>query len=247
METTELAVKTRIENGKKATKAIRRRGSIPSIVYGHGMKPLALEVEVRRLYQALHTKAGENVLISLKVDGAKLKESTCLIKEIQHHPITDEIIHVDFTVVSLTEKIGVKVPLVLKNSAEALGLKEGGVLDQVHYEIEIECLPTQIPEKFELDVKAMKIGDALHIKDVAIPKEITCKLAPEEVVVALHPPAKVEEAPAEAQAAAQPEVIEKGKKEEAAEGEEAAPPAPGGAKPQAAKSPAPAAKPEKKE
>ena len=244
METVELLVKAREAKGKSAAKTIRRRGSVPGIVYGHGMKPVSLEVEARRLYQALHTKAGENALITLKVDGAKLKESTCLIKEIQHNPITDEIAHVDFTVISLTEKIEVKVPLVLKNSADALGVKEGGVLDQVHHEIEVECLPTQIPEKFELDVKGMNIGDAFHIKDLAIPKDVTCKLGPEEVIAALHPPAKEEAAPTE-EAATQPEVIEKGKKEEVVEGEGAAAPAAGAAKPAAAKTPA--AKPEKKE
>lgn len=254
METVELAVKTRTTTGKSHAKAARRRGSVPANVYGHGMKPISLEVETKRLHQALHTKAGENVLITLKVEGAKLKESTCLIKEIQHNPVTDEIAHVDFTIISLTEKIEVKVPLVLKNSAEAVGMKEGGVLDHVHHEIEVECLPTQIPERFELDIKGMKIGDAFHIKDLSIPKDVTCKLGPEEVIVALHPPAKEEAAPTE-EAATQPEVIEKGKKEEAEEGEGAAPaagakPAGGAAKPAAAKAPAakaPAAKPEKKE
>ncbi len=256
METVDLAVKTRTQTGKAHAKSIRRKGLIPGIVYGHGMKPVALEVERRQLSQALHTKAGENVLISLKLEGAKLKESTCLIKEIQHNPVTDEISHVDFTVISLTEKIEVKVPIVLKNSAEALGVKEGGVVDLVHHEIEIECLPTQIPEKFEVDVKGMKIGDAIQVKDLNIPTDLICKLSAEEVVVALHPPQKEEVAPAEGEAATQPEVIEKGKKEEVEEGAEDAP-APAkqssqtAAKPAAApKAAAPkpaAAKPEKKE
>lgn len=244
METVELAVNTREADGKKGAKTIRRKGGVPAIVYGHGMRPLSLEVEARRLSQALHTKAGENVLINLRVQGAKLKETTCLIKEIQHHPITDEITHVDFTVISLTEKIEVKVPLMLLSTAEALGVKEGGVLDQVVHEIEIECLPTQIPAKFELDVKGMKIGDDLRVKDLSIPKDVTCKLGLEEVLVALHPPAKEEVALPPEGEVTQPEVIEKGKKEEVEEGE-VAPAA--GAKQAAPAKPAGAPKPEKKE
>ncbi len=218
METMNLGAKPRKEVGKKATKSTRRQGLIPATVYGHGMKPLSVEVGVRDFHSALHTKAGENVLISLKVEGVKLKESTCLIKDIQHNPVSDHIDHVDFTVISLTEKITVKVPLVVQNATEALGIKEGGILDVIHHEIEVECLPTQIPEKIEVDIKAMNINDALHTKDLAIPKDVTCKLSADEVIVTIHPPAKEEVAPTE-EAATQPEVIEKGKKVETEEGE----------------------------
>ena len=239
METIPLAAKPRTEVGKKATKQTRRQGKVPAILYGHGMKPLSLEVGVRDLYVALHTRAGENVVISLKVDGVKLKESTCRIKEIQHNPVTDEIAHVDFTVISLTEKITVKVPLVVEHAEEAAGVKEGGILDVVHHEIEVECLPTQIPEKIEVNVKEMKIGDAIHRRDLVIPTGVECKLPPEEVVVSLHPPAKEAEAPTE-EAPSQPEVIEKGKKLEPGEGEVAAP------GPEKKAAPAGSAAPEKK-
>lgn len=226
MEKISLEAKPRLEVGKRMTKQVRGRGAVPAILYGHGMTPLALEVDSRRLHQVLHTKAGENVVIHLNVEGVKLKESTCLIKEIQHEPMTDDIDHVDFTVISLNERITVKVQLVVQNAADALGIKEGGVLDVVHHEIEVECLALQIPEKITVDVKAMKIGDALHAKELEMPKEVQCKLPPDEVVVALHPPAKVVEAPAE-EAATQPEVIEKGKKVEAEEGTTPAPSAAG--------------------
>lgn len=238
MERAQLVAKQRTELGKK-TKALRREGLVPAIIYGHGMKPLPLQVNKKELYHALHTKAGENVLIDLKVDGVKLKESTCLIKEMQHDPISDDIQHVDFTVVSLTEKISVKVPLVLQHAEEALGVKEGGVMDVVHHEIEVECLPTQIPGKIAVDVKEMKIGDAIQSRDLPIPQGVTCKLDPEEVVIALHPPVKEEVAAPAEEGAAEPEVIEKGKKVEAEEGAEA-PVAP------AAKAAAPASKTEKK-
>ncbi len=226
METMKLQATSRTTTGKRSSKDVRRKGSIPAVLYGHGMTPLSVEVNYREFDKALHTKAGENVLINLQVEGVKLKESTCLIKEIQHNPVTDEIAHIDFTVISLNEKIEVKVPVLVSHAEEAAGVKEGGVLDVVHHEIEIECLPTEIPEKFEIDVRAMKIGDAIHLKDLKIPKGITCKLDDEEVIVTLHPPAKEEEKPLE-EGAVQPEVIEKGKKlEEGEEGEAPAKAAP---------------------
>lgn len=233
METMQLQAKPRAEIGKKSTKAVRRNGALPAILYGHGIKPVALEIGVKDFQTLLHTKAGENVLIDLQVSGVKLKESTCRIKEIQHNPVTDDIAHVDFTLISLTEKIRVKVPLVPQHGEEAIGIKEGGVLDVVLHEIEVECLPTQIPEKIIVDVKAMKIGDAVHARELQLPNGVECKVDAEDVVVALHPPAK-EEVPATEEAPTQPEVIEKGKKEEAEEGAEAAP-APKAAAPKAEK------------
>ncbi|HXV27587.1 MAG TPA: 50S ribosomal protein L25/general stress protein Ctc [bacterium] len=225
METVPLNVKARKNFGSRIARAIRREGKIPAILYGHGMEPLSLEVEEKALHKVLHTKAGENVLITLNVQDTDLKESTCLIKEIQHDPRTDEIQHVDFTVISLTEKIEVKVPLILKHTEEAPGIKEGGVLDVVHHEVEVECLPTQIPERIEVDIKTMKIGDSIHVKDLPLPADVVCKLPSEDVVIALHPPRKEEEAPAATEEITQPEVIEKGKKaeEEAPETEEKKP------------------------
>lgn len=225
MATVNLAATPRPKTGKQAAKQVRRIGFVPGNLYGHGMKPLALQVNSRELSQALHTKAGENVVITLQVEGVKLKESTCLIKELQHNPVSDKIDHVDFTVISLTEKIDVKVPLIIKGTEEAPGVKEGGILDVIHHEIEVECLPTEIPEKIEIDVKAMKIGDTIHLKDIQLSKGVVCKLDAEEVLVALHPPAKEEEPAAAvtaegAAAPTEPEVIEKGKKP--VEGEEEA-------------------------
>jgi large subunit ribosomal protein L25 len=227
MATFSLGAKPRTIMGKQAAKEVRRQGFVPGNLYGHGMTPVSLQVTERELLAALHTKAGENVVISLQVEGVQLKESICLIKELQHNPVTDKINHVDFTVISMTEKIDVKVPITLLHSAEAPGVKEGGVLEMTHHELEVECLPTDIPEKIVISVKAMKIGDAIHVKDLAMPQGVTCKLDEEAVVVSLHPPMK-EEVAGEEVAPGEPEVIEKGKKPE--EGAEAAAAAPAAAK-----------------
>lgn len=225
MKTIELKAQAREVLGKKATKAVRREDQIPAILYGQGVKPIPLKVTQKEFYRVTHTKARGNVLISLKIDGEKAKkdkDTTCLIKEVQRNPITDEIYHVDFTAISLTEKIRIKVPLVIKDAEQAIGVKEGGVLDLVHHEIEVECLPTEIPERLESSVKNLKIGDSIHIKELEFPPNVTPVLEPDEVVVALHPPQKVEEVAPAAEAAAEPEVIEKGKKEKPEEAEAAA-------------------------
>ncbi len=219
----------RTEVGKQAAKRARRGGFIPAIIYGHGMKPLSLQLNLKAFRQTLQTKAGENVVLDLKVEGVTLKESTCLIKEIQHNPVTDEITHVDFTVISLTEKIEVKVPVVVEGAEDAPGIKEGGVLDLILHEIEVECLVTDIPEKITVNVKGLKINDSISVGDLAIPSGVTCLLPAEEVVVAVHPPAKEEVKGVEEGAPAEPEVIEKGKKPEADEE--------GGAAPKAAAAP----------
>jgi large subunit ribosomal protein L25 len=225
MKTIELKAQLREKVGKKATKAVRREGKIPAILYGRGLTSTPLAVSSKDFHQVTHTKAGANVLISLKMEGSKAKkETTCLIKEAQRDPVTDHICHVDFAAISLTEKIRVKVPLVIKDAEQAIGIKEGGVLDLVHHEIEVECLPTEIPERLETSVKALKIGDAIHVKELAFPPNVTPLLEGDEVVVTLHPPKKEEEVAPPAEAAAEPEVIEKGKKEKPEEGAEAAVP-----------------------
>ncbi len=233
MQTFELQAKARVADGTSKARAVRRNEMFPAIVYGHGMKPLSIEVPDKAFLKAIHTKAGANVLITLQVEGVTLKESTCRIKAIQNNPVTDKIDHIDFMVISLTEKITVKVPVVLLHIEEAPGIKEGGSLDLVHREVEVECLPTQIPEKIEIETKAMKINDSVHAKDLMLPEGIKCMLSPEDVVLAIHPP-REEEVKATEEGAAEPEVMEKGKKDK--DGEEGAPAkgAPAGAKPAAA-------------
>ena len=234
MQTFELQAKGRTAEGTRKARGVRRNDMFPAVVYGHGMKPLSIEVPGKAFLKAIHTKAGANVLITLQVEGVSLKESTCRVKALQYNPVTDKIDHIDFMVISLTEKIAVKVPVVLLHIEDAPGIKEGGSLDLVHREIEVECLPTQIPEKIEIETKTMKIADAFHVKELILPEGIKCLLPPDDVVVAIHAPREEEVKPAEEGAAAEPEVMEKGKKEK--EGEEGAAPAkaaPAGAKPAA--------------
>lgn len=216
MKTIELQATYRKDVGKTHVKKVRAGAQIPAVVYGSKTKPVSIQVDYRSFEHIIHTGAGENVLINLKVSGEKKLDERVILKEVQHDPVTDRIKHIDFHVVSLTEKIEIKVRLVTKG--EAPGAKAGGILDVVHHEIEVRCLPTEMPEKLEADISHLEIGDSLHIKDIAIPKGVECLLAADEVVVTVHAPKAEEEKPAE-EAAAEPEVIAKGKEEGVPEGE----------------------------
>ena len=221
MKTVPLKASQREQIGKREVKRLRADKRIPAVVYGAGIKTTVIEVGADDFFRVIHTKAGENVIIQLAVSGPKNFEKTVVIKEIQRNPVTDAMVHVDFNAISLTEKIKVKVPLHVKG--DAAGVKEGGVLDVVHHEIEVECLPTNIPERLDADISALKIGDTIHVREITFPSGVIPQLEPDEVVVAIHAP-KAEEVPAAEEAAAEPEVIGKEKKEE---GEEE--PAPGAA------------------
>ncbi len=214
METIDLPAKLRTQLGTKGAEDTRRAEAIPAIVYGHGMKALAIAVPDKHFNKSIRTSHGLNILFQLQVEGVKLKESTCRVKDYQVNPVTDKINHIDFMVISLTEKIEVNVRLRMKGADVAPGVKAGGSLDLVHHEIEIECLPTQIPDFIEIDVKGMNIGDAIHLKDIKLPEGATTDFPLDEVLVALHAPKAEEEPKPAEEGATEPEVLTAKKKEE---------------------------------
>lgn len=220
MEKVILKADVRTAVGKKTAKDLRNKNIIPANVYKGSKGALSLQVSSGDLMEVLHTKAGENVIITLKISGGGAhKDKTVLIKEIQREPIKDMILHVDFNEISLTEALKVNVPLA--SHGEPVGVKvDGGILEHVMWELQVECLPTAIPEKIEVDVSALKIGDAVYIKDIKAPEGVKILTDPELIAMIVKPP-KVE-APKEAiveEGAAEPELIRK-KKEEGLEGEE---------------------------
>lgn len=207
--------------GKKFAKDLRAKGIIPANVYRDGKGALSLEVAKGELNEVLHTKAGINVIITLKIDDGKQKERTVVIKEIQREPIHNEILHIDFHEISLTEAIKVDVPLVSKGEPEGVK-KDGGILEHIIWQLHIECLPTAIPEKIEVDVTNLKISEQVFVKNIMVPEGIKVLNDPELIAFIVKPP-KVEAAPLAAEeAAAEPELIRKKKEEEPAEAAAAA-------------------------
>lgn len=221
MEQIILEVEAREDSGRVKAKALRDKGFIPAVVYGEGKKSQSIKVANRALLQLLHEHGLENVVINLSLkDDKKQKDRSCLIKEIQYDPVKGNIIHVDFNEISLTKVLKVNVPVAAKG--EPAGVKQdGGSLEHVLWEIEVECLPTDIPKEIEVDVSALKIGDAIHIKDIKFPANIKVLNSPDAVVLSVAAPIKVEEVAAEAEAgtAQEPEVIKEKKEVPGAEGE----------------------------
>ena len=216
MEKIIVKAEKREEIGKSKVKGLRGKDIIPAVVYKGGGEAISVKVDKKELLQALHTSAGENVLITLKIkDDKKKAERTCIIKEIQRDPVKEDIIHVDLNEISLTKKIKIKVPVHPHGEAEGV-IKDGGVLDHVLWEIEIECLPTDIPKKIQVEVASMKIGDTVYVKDLVIPPGVSVLTEPEITVLSVVPPAKEEEIVSEVpgEEGQEPEVIKKGKKEE---------------------------------
>lgn len=215
MEKVNLKAKVREEAGKEAAKRLRRLGLIPAIVY-KGKRSLNLKISSKEFFEVIHTKAGENVIVNLQLEGdalpkgkgapsSKKLSKTVIIKEIQYHSVKGDILHVDFNEISLTEKLTVKVPIAVKGEAE--GIKEGGVLEHVLWEVEVECLPTQIPENVPVDVSPLKIGDSILVKDLRLPLEVKLLSDPEATVVTLAAPHIEEEAAKPEEEMAEPEVI----------------------------------------
>lgn len=225
MEAIYLEAEVRVDSEVGKSHLLRKSNFVPCVVYGEGKATLPLKIDRGRLIKFMHAHhGGENMVITLKVApsaGKKAEEKAVLIKELQTHPVSGDILHVDFNEISLTKRIEVKVPI--ESKGEAAGVKQdGGTLEHILWEIEVECLPTQIPEKIEVDVTNLKIGDSVHVKDLTVPAGVKVKHEGDAIVFSLVPPYKEEvageAAAGEAAAGAEPEVIKKEKKP--VEGEE---------------------------
>jgi large subunit ribosomal protein L25 len=220
MEQITVQSSVREQKGKGPNRRLRVAGKIPAVLYGHKSQNVALEVDPKDIFKILHSDTGENTIFQLQVPGKE--KINVLIKEYQLEPVSHRLLHADFYEVAMDEVLEVDVPLEVLG--EAYGVKtEGGLLDIVHRELRVECLPGDIPENIEVDVTELKIGDHIRVKDLKVSDKIKILDDPETVVVAVeHPRAEepVAAAVPETEAEQEPEVIKKGKAVEAEEGEE---------------------------
>ncbi len=216
MEQIRLKAEIRTELGKSEVKKLHKAGLTPAVYYGEGEKSIHLKLQLRDVHKVLHTSRGENAVINLEISGGHIKNKTVIIKEIQYDPIKDSIRHLDFQHISLTEIIKVKVPIHAKG--ESPGVKEGGVLEHLFWELEVECLPTQIPERIDVDISKLVIGDSISVKDLTFPPGVKVVHEPEELVIqVVAPKVEVVEEVVPEEEATEPEVIAKERKEEVPE------------------------------
>ncbi len=214
MQIETLDVEKRKAAGTRAAARLRRTGRLPAILYGHKIEPVTLSLDCHAVEMQLSHGAH---LINLKMEGT---EQPCLIKDVQYDHLGSKLVHVDLARVDLSERVKVHVPIELRGHPK--GVHEGGVLMHELVSVEIECMVTDIPDNIRVEVADMELDQVMHVKDLQLPEGITATSDPEAVVAMVRVPAakavEVEEAiEGEKPTEAEPEIIAKGKGEEATE------------------------------
>lgn len=208
-----LGAQRRSEKGKGAARGMRAGGRIPAVIYGHGRDPESLSLSRQELERALATVEVSSAVFDLDVEGSAVK---ALVREIQRHPVRSEILHVDFLEIHAGEMITLQLAIHLSGSPDGVR-NGGGVLDQVLREVTIRVLPRNIPDRLDLDVTNLRVGQSLHVSDIAIP-DAEILTDPGKTICTVVPP-RIEAEPTEGEEleeeeAAEPELIRKAKDEE---------------------------------
>jgi len=223
MEQINFDVQIRKSTGSAKSRQMRRTNLIPGIVYGGNSKPTTIQADRKAYDRISRQHAGESLIYHLNLvdEGKKLSDFPAIIKDVQLHPVTDEVIHIDFNRISLDKEIEIKIKILVKG--EPVGVKrDGGTLEHLMWELDIICLPTNIPHHLEADVTNLGVHDSIHVKDLVLPQGVRTKHDPDSVVITIAGSMREEAAaaPAEGEAAAagsEPEVLKEKKKEEGAE------------------------------
>jgi large subunit ribosomal protein L25 len=218
MEIIELKAEARKMTGKKGAKACRNNGQLPGILYGMGDESKPLAVDPKQLDRVLHTHSGGNVIIKLTLDDGGEPENV-IVRDLQMDDIKGRMRHVDFCRISLDEKIISKVPF--KMVGESPGVKAGGILEHILWNLEIESLPLDIPDNIEVDISSLEIGDHINVSDVSAPTNVVVLSESDSTVVhVVAPRVEVEPEVEEEIEGEEPEVIDEGAKEKEAAEEE---------------------------
>ena len=223
MEKISLKAEQRLETGKGSARSLRREDMLPAIIYSAG-KSTPIKLNRKEIVKLIASGVGEHALINIELTGDKAKNVNhpSLIKEYQADPVTNELLHVDFFEISLKKKIKINIPVVLIKEPE--GVKQGGILQHHIREVQVECLPTQIPDGMEVDAGFLELGHSLHVSDLKPKEGIKIITEPHEVILSVVAPVieevAVEEVEVE-EGAEEPELVKaKGKEEGEAEEEE---------------------------
>jgi len=211
-----LSAQPRDVRGKGASRKLRAAGRVPAVIYGHKEATRELTVDAHEFALLRMNVHVESTLLDLSIEGEPVPVRA-LVRELQTHPVRDEVLHVDFYQIHAGERVSVDVPIRLVGQAP--GVKAGGLMQQTLVALEVRCLADAIPEVIEADVSGMEIGDSIHVSDLLLPEGVEPEIDPERTVCSLIPPAVVaaeeEEEEAElAEAPAEPELIKRSREEE---------------------------------
>jgi len=208
MEDSKLIAKKREQQGSANARRLRHAGSLPGVIYGDGEDAAAIQLSMHDFELVLHHHASETMLVEIAIEGEG--DVTALVKEVQHHPVTGDLLHADFQKVAADKPI--QVDIALDISGEAAGVKAGGSLEVVMHTIGVECLPGDLVESIEVDVSEMEIGDILHVSEIKLDTKLKLLSDLEAIVVSVAEPRAEEEEDEdavgeEAAGSAEPEVI----------------------------------------
>ncbi len=215
MELQLLKVTIRTESGKGGARHTRRNGNVPGVLYGLGGEPVCLKVDARNFEHLLDSGQGEHALIQLEFEDQPDLNGPAMLKEVQHHPVGGQVTHTDLLRVDLSKRIHTFVAIRFEGNAR--GVIEGGVIDYQTREVEIACLPMEVPEALAVDIEALDIGDSLHVRDLTIPENIELLTSGDRALAAVHAPRVIVEAEEELEEEA---LVEGEEGAEAADGEE---------------------------
>jgi len=194
----DIPAQPRTSAGTSAVNRLRKSGSIPAVIYGRKTAPTNVQVDAKSFTKLLESSASDNILVSLQLgDQAQL----ALVQEVQHDHLRGGILHVDFHAVAMDEEIHAQVPLHL--TGESPGAKLGGLLEIFHHNLEVRCLPKDLPDSIEIDISTLEQGQGVNVGDIQLPAGVRAKLSADVLVLHCEAP-KVEETPAAAAAAAAP-------------------------------------------
>jgi large subunit ribosomal protein L25 len=215
---TVIEAQLRTPGGKNANRRLRKSGKIPAVIYGPGKPPVVVSVNPGEVKTILHSETGKNTIFAVNVDGSEHGNS--MVKDYQLDPVHGNLIHTDFLEIAMDRLLTLTINIEITGEAEGVKLG-GGSMDFVTRSIEVECLPSDIPESIKVNVAHLKINDYIRVKNLQTDAKVKILTEPEIVIVTIAPPIK-EEVPVEAAAeTAEPEVIKKGKGvEEGAEEEQ---------------------------
>lgn len=202
-DTLTLSAQLRDRAGKGASRALRREGRVPAVIYGDKKDAQTIHIAERELAKLLGTGHFMNSIVEVEIDG---KKTTTLPKDVAFHPVSDRPLHVDFLRIAKGATVEVAVPVVFTNEEASPGLKRGGVLNVVRHELELVCDATNIPDEIEVDVTGTEIGDSIHISAVKLPKGIESAITDRDFTIAtIVAPSALKSSDGEAEDAAEAE------------------------------------------